>query len=51
MRRPSTDRKQERDAALRMVLERTGGRKTMVAASEVREEVEDADWISALPGV
>lgn len=51
MRRPSTDRKQERDAALRMVLERTGGRKTLVATSEVREEVEDADWISALPGV
>lgn len=49
MRRPSTDRKQERDAALRMVLERTGGRKTMVAAHEEREAVEEADWISALP--
>jgi hypothetical protein len=51
VRRPSTDRKQERDAALRMVLERTGGRKTLVATHEVREEVEEADWISALPGV
>ncbi len=49
MRRPSMDKKQERDAALRMVLERTGGRKTMVAATEVREEVESADWISELP--
>lgn len=49
MRRPSTDRKQERDVALRMVLERTGGRKTLVATREVREEIEDADWVSALP--
>lgn len=51
MRRPSTDKKQERDSALRMVLERTGGRKTLVATKEVHEEVEEADWISALPGV
>jgi hypothetical protein len=50
-RRPSTDKKQERDAALRMVLERTGGRKTLVTAHAEREAVEDADWISALPGV
>lgn len=49
MRRPSTDKKQERDAAMRMVLERTGGRKTLVVAREVKEEVEDADWLSALP--
>ena len=49
MRRPSTDRKQERDAALRMVLERTGGRKTLVATTQAREEVEEAEWISALP--
>lgn len=49
MRRPSVDKKQERDAALRMVLERTGGRKTLVAMHEVKEEVEQADWISALP--
>ena len=51
MRRPSTDRKNERDAALRMVLERTGGRKTLVAAGRERDAVEAADWISALPGV
>ena len=49
LRRPSTDRKQERDAALRMVLERTGGRKTLVVASQVKEEVMEADWLSALP--
>ena len=48
MRRPSTDRKQERDAALRMVLERTGGRKTLVASRSPAEQVEEADWISAL---
>jgi hypothetical protein len=51
MRRPSVDKKQERDAALRMVLERTGGRKTLVVASQSKEEVEEADWISMLPGV
>jgi hypothetical protein len=51
MRRPSTDKKQERDAALRMVLERTGGRKTLVAKKEVREDLESADWIASLPGV
>lgn len=50
-RRPSVDKKQERDAALRMVLERTGGRKTLVSASKAKEQVEDASWISALPGV
>lgn len=50
MRRPSTDRKQERDAALRMVLERTGGRKTLVAKADAREELVEADWVTALPG-
>lgn len=49
MRRPSTDKKQERDAALRMVLERTGGRKTLVATQEIKEEIEEAGWISSLP--
>lgn len=49
MRRPSTDKKQERDAALRMVLERTGGRKTLVVASQDKEDVEEADWIPSLP--
>lgn len=49
MRRPSTDRKQERDAAMRIILERLGGRKTMVAEGAQAEEVEAADWIAALP--
>lgn len=51
MRRPSSDKKQERDSALRMVLERTGGRKTLVVATKEQEQFEDADWISALPSV
>ena len=49
MRKPSVEKKQERDAALRMVLERTGGRKTLVATTAVHDEIEDADWIAALP--
>lgn len=47
-RRPSTDKKQERDAALRMVLERTGGRKTTPVASVENEAIESADWIKNL---
>ncbi len=47
-RRPSTDKKQERDAALRMVLERTGGRKTTPVATKDAEQIETADWIKNL---
>lgn len=47
--RPPTDVKQERDAAMRMILERLGGRKTLVSAAVAAEEVEDADWIASLP--
>lgn len=49
---PSTERKQARDSALRLVLERAGGRKTAIlAAVDTREEVLVADWIQqALPG-
>ena len=47
--RPPTDLKQERDAALRMILERLGGRKTLVATHDEREDVEMADWITSLP--
>ena len=47
--RPSDSKKKERDAALRMVLERTGGRKTLAAVPENREEVEIAGWIEDLP--
>lgn len=47
--RPSDSKKKERDAALRMVLERTGGRKTLASIPENREEVEIAGWIEDLP--
>lgn len=46
--RPSTDKKQERDSALRMVLERTGGRKTTPVVPHAVEEVEAADWVREL---
>lgn len=49
--RARTDLKQERDVALRMILERTGGRRTLTSVGQVHEEIEDADWINALPGV
>ena len=50
--RPSTEKKQERDSALRMVLERTGGRKTTPVAPKEHKEIESADWIKnlELPG-
>lgn len=49
---PTAERKQARDSALRLVLERAGGRKTAVPAQPARlEEVDVADWIkNALPG-
>jgi hypothetical protein len=47
--RPSDSAKKERDAALRMVLERTGGRKTLSSIPGHREEVEIAGWIAELP--
>lgn len=50
-RRPSVERKQERDAALRMVLERTGGRKTTPIEVKEHDEINDADWINQLPDV
>ncbi len=45
-RRPTDTQKKERDAALRMVLERTGGRKTLASLPPKNEEVEVAGWIS-----
>ena len=49
---PSTEKKQARDSALRLVLERAGGRKTAIPQKSDRvEEVLVADWIQqALPG-
>ena len=46
--KPSTDRKNERDMALQMVIERTGGRRTMTAKAMQQEEIEEADWIAEL---
>lgn len=46
--RPSTDKKQERDNALRMVLERTGGRKTTTATAKEPEKIESSDWLRKL---
>lgn len=47
-RKPSVEKKQERDSALRMVLERTGGRKTIPVQSKQLEVNEDADWLKEL---
>lgn len=47
-RKPTRDDKSERDVALRMVLERTGGRKTMPIVTKEPEEIETADWIAKL---
>lgn len=48
--RPSTEAKQERDAALRIVLERAGGRKTTPIVGKAVESVGVADWVKqALP--
>ena len=47
-RHPSDSVKKERDAAMRMILERTGGRKTLTATTRDAEDVEIAGWISEL---
>ena len=47
--RPSDSAKKERDAALRMVLERVGGRKTLAELPRETEDLEIADWIEKLP--
>jgi hypothetical protein len=48
---PSDTQKKERDAALRMVLERTGGRKTLAEITPEIEDVEIAPWIAELPEI
>lgn len=45
---PTDAKKKERDAALRMVLERTGGRKTMSAKAAEKDEIEIAGWVKKL---
>ena len=46
--KPTDAEKKERDAALRMVLERVGGRKTKSLVQAEKEEVEVASWIAEL---
>ena len=48
-RRPTDAQKKDRDAAMRMVLERSGGRKTLSPTPQNVEEVEIAGWIAELP--
>lgn len=48
--KPTPEKKQAKDAALRLVLERAGGRKTQTAAPKQESKTVLADWISeALP--
>lgn len=49
MRKPSTEDKNSRDNAMRIILERAGGRKTLAPVVEQKEELETADWIKNLP--
>lgn len=49
--KPSTEQKQARDSALRLVLERAGGRKTATPqAAKAHAVVESADWIKGALG-
>lgn len=49
-RKPTAEAKKERDAAMRMILERAGGRKTKIEEQKMIEEVGVQDWIcNALP--
>ena len=47
--RPSDSQKKERDAAMRMILERAGGRKTLSSVTVDTEDIEVAEWIKILP--
>lgn len=49
MRKPTTEDKNSRDTAMRIILERAGGRKTVTPVVEQKEELETADWIKNLP--
>lgn len=48
-RNPTDAEKKERDAALKIVLDRCGGRKTMATVEVEHEEIEVAGWIAELP--
>jgi hypothetical protein len=44
--KPSSDKKQERDAAMRIILERCGGRKTQTVVKKDQETYGIASWIT-----
>lgn len=46
--RPSSEAKRERDSAMRLILERAGGRRTRTGSVKERLEVEVAPWIGQL---
>lgn len=46
---PTTEQKTARDLAMKMVLERAGGRKTQTEMRKERQQVSTADWIGELP--
>lgn len=48
--KPTAEVKRERDSAMRMILERVGGRRTRTGSVKERLEVESAGWIAELPG-
>lgn len=48
IRKPPTDKKNERDAAMRMILDRAGGRKTHMEKIAEKESPKIAGWISDL---
>lgn len=45
---PTVERKNCRDQAMRMILDRVGGRKTKVEIHEEPTAIETADWLGAL---
>lgn len=49
-RKPSTDLKNDRDAAMRMILERVGGRRTHSLEEHAEEIVEEAGWLEGIRG-
>lgn len=48
VRNPTIEKKNCRDQAMRMILDRVGGRKTKIAVREEGRKVKSADWLGAL---
>lgn len=47
--KPSAEARRERDAARRLIIERTGGRKSKIESEAAPREIEVASWIAELP--